>query len=186
MCSSDLSTVLTPTTAEGWPYSEDECERQRDALLRRLVLRLGQPTTGPGGRYVLKFSSYCAMRLDLIRALWPRVPVVFLVRDPVEVMVSNFSRGSAWQGIWRRPVQASEMFGWVENSAAMSREEFSARVIGRLCHMATLYRGAPSLVMDYRELVSGGWRRILGFLGYPAPDLLEQAAIDEEIGRAHV
>ena len=75
------------------------------------------------------------------------------------------------------------MFGWVENSAAMSREEFSARVIGRLCHMATLYRGAPSLVMDYRELVSGGWRRILGFLGYPAPDLLEQAAIDEALSR---
>ena len=174
-----VSALLTPTSESCWPYAEPARESRRDQLLRRMVHRLGQPPALADGRYVLKLSSYCTMRLELLRALWPQVPVIFLVRDPVEVMVSNFRGGSAWLRIWQRPRQARSMFGWAEDSTSMSREEFAARVFGRLCETVLLHKGPRTLVMDYRELIADGWGRIASFLQMPAPDAKEQARIQD-------
>ena len=127
----------------------------------------------------MKFTSYSATRMAVIRALWPQVPVVFLVREPEEVMASNLDRSPAWMKLFQKPRQARNVFGWADDIRPATREEFSARAYGQLCNSAMLYKGQPSLVMDYRELVSGGWKRIFAFLGFDSLDENEKLRIAE-------
>ena len=174
-----VTTLLTPYFEDVWPYAFDEWEQKRDQLLLQMMQRLGQPPAGSASRYVVKFTSYSATRMAIIRALWPQVPIVFLVREPEEVMASNLERSPVWMKLFQNPRQARNVFGWAEDISPATREEFSARAFGRLCESALLHKGQPSLVMDYRELVSGGWNRIFAFLGFDALDEQEKHRITE-------
>ncbi len=170
--------LLAPFSEGVWSCAAHEWEHKRNLLLRQMVHWLGQPPQGPAGQYIVKFTSYSAMRMALIRALWPEVPIVFLVRDPAEVVVSNMQRSPGWMGLWQRPRQARSVFAWPEDSSAMSREEFLARALGCVCQAASTQSGNPTLVMDYRDLIAGGWGQILAFLGMDPPDAGERLRID--------
>ena len=171
--------LLGPYSSKLWPCTEAEWAPKRDALLRQMMQRLGQPPTGSATRYIVKLASYSAMRMEVIRALWPDVPVLFLVRDPAEVIVSNMGRRPAWMKLLQRPAQTRNVFGWAEKNHPASVEEFCARAFGELCDSTLRNMGANSLVMDYRELIEGGWSRAFAFLGLDAPDAGEQARIEE-------
>lgn len=84
--------LLGPYSARLWPCTEAEWAAKLDALLLEMMQRLGQPATGSANRYIVKLASYGAMRMEMIRALWPDVSILFLVRDPAEVMVSDLGR----------------------------------------------------------------------------------------------
>ena len=174
-----VTALLTPYFEDVWPYAADEWEQKRDQLLLQMMQRLGQPPTGSASRYVVKFTSYSATRMAIIRVLWPQVPIVFLVREPEEVMASNLDRSPLWMKLFQKPRQARNVFGWAEDIRPATREEFIARAYGQLCESATLHKAQPSLVMDYRELVSGGWNRIFAFLGFGALDEQEKLRIAE-------
>jgi hypothetical protein len=177
-----VTSLLTPYFEDVWPYAADEWEQKRDQLLLQMMQRLGQPPKAPVGsasRYIVKFTSYSAARMTVIRALWPQVPIVFLVREPEAVIASNLDRSPVWMKLFQNPRQARNVFGWTDDIRAATREEFAARAYGQLCQSATLHKGQPSLVMDYRELVSGGWNRIFEFLGFGALDENEKLRIEE-------
>lgn len=177
-----VTSLLTPYIDDVWPYAADDWEQKRDHLLVQMMQRLGQPPKPPVGsasRYIVKFTSYSATRMAVIRALWPQVPIVFLVREPEEVMASNMDRSPVWMKLFQNSRQARNVFGWAEDVRPASREDFAARAFGQLCQSATLHKGQPSLVMDYRELVSGGWNRIFEFLGFDALDDNEKLRIEE-------
>lgn len=178
-----VTALLAPLEAGVWPYAPVEWQARRDLLLRRMVERLGQPSLPGASRYVIKFTSYSAMRMGVLRALWPQVPVIFLVRDPVEVLVSNLRRSPGWMHLWQRPRQAASVFGWRESSTDMPREEFLARAYGSLCQTASRHIEAPSLVLDYRELLADGGQRVMAELGLGRPDAAEQTRIDAALGR---
>ena len=174
-----ITALLSPYSEKLWPYTAQEWAQTRDQLLRQMMQRLGQPPLGSASRYIVKFTSYSAARMDVIRVLWPQVPIVFLVRDPAEVMVSNLNRAPGWMKLAERPDQARIVFGWTDESYPASREEFCARAFGQLCHSAMLYKGPQSMVMDYQELISGGWNRVFAFLGIDGPDADTQLRIAE-------
>ena len=174
-----IMALLAPYSKSLWPYTAEEWGRKRDQLLRQMMQRLGQPSLGFASRYIVKFTSYSAARMDIIRALWPQVPIVFLVRDPAEVMVSNLHRAPAWMSLMERPRQARAVFGWTDDINPTSREEFCARAFGQLCHSAILHKGPQSMVMDYEELVAGGWSRVFAFLGLDTPNADERLRIAE-------
>lgn len=174
-----VTSLLTPYFEDVWPYAADEWEQKRDELLLQMMQRLGQSPVGSASRYIVKFTSYSATRMAIIRALWPQVPMVFLVREPEEVMASNLDRSPVWMKMFQKPRQARNVFGWADDIRPATREEFAARAYGQLCESATFHKGQPSLVMDYQELVSGGWNRIFAFLGFGALDDQEKVRIAE-------
>lgn len=171
-----FTALLTPV---GSRYKQDQLAQhtqQRHALLRQVSHSLGQNPVGETTPYYIKCTSYSAMRLDLIRSVWPLVPIIFLTRDPVEVMVSNLNRPPGWIKAWKNPSQAASIFGWPENTGLLTQEEFLARSFGSICHAALKHLGVPSLVLDYRDLThNDGWGRVLRFLGLNAPDTAAQA-----------
>jgi len=64
-------------------------EEQRILWLRGMVSALGQPRAGGERHLFVKFDSWHAFDLPLIRKAFPEVPWIFLFRDPVEVLVSQ-------------------------------------------------------------------------------------------------
>ena len=74
------------------------------ALLRKLIPILGYACMQEPReqQYVIKFSSWCVLAIDLIKAAFPEVPCVFIYRDPREVMPSLHRVCSKRGGLFRR------------------------------------------------------------------------------------
>lgn len=161
-----LTELLAPYSAELWPDTRDGWPWHRDALLHSTMRIYGQPRRGTERRYVVKFTSWNSLHIATVRALWPEVPALFLYRDPIEVIVSNLRSPPGWLQLKQWPARAALVFGWSpEAIAAMTREEYCARVLARFCEGAAHPAGKPTMFVDYRELDGTMLARIAEFFG---------------------
>ncbi len=153
------------------PAPDDERIRR----LRLAVRALGRRRTGAERAYVLKLDPWATYDLPLLRRAFPDTPWLFLSRDPVEVLVSHRLQS----GMQMLPtVVPPELFGTDLGTASMlSFEEYGALVLGAGCRQALAYRDEHALFLDYRELRSGGFERVLDWFGIDAGDA-ERAAMD--------
>lgn len=148
---------------------------RRVALLRALFSALAQPRSGGETRFVVKLDAWNVVALPLIREAFPDVPWLYLYRDPAEIAVSQ----------WRAP-GAHVVPGILGPAAALvppdvartlPREEFIARVIGRLLEAGALHcavdGGRP---VHYEELVSAVETRLATLLGVD-PDCVDRDAM---------
>ena len=109
------------------PDADDATRRDR---LRALVSALAQPRSGGESRFVVKFDAWNIVDLPLVRAAFPATPWIFLYRDPVEIVASQ----------WRQPgahtvpgmLGPASAIMPTEDARRMTREEYVARVIGRI------------------------------------------------------
>jgi hypothetical protein len=86
--------------------------------------------------------------LPLFRALWPGVPCLIMIRDPLEVMVSNLEKPASWF----LDLRPTSMTPEPEQEAMDCWLERGAREIGRLCAemLGNLYDSC--VVMDAASL----------------------------------
>jgi hypothetical protein len=131
------------------------------AELLRLTIRALGRNHGPDARHlILKFNSWNVLRAEVIHALFPDTPLVWLQRDPLEVLASHAegpAGWTAWQGVVHSAVSS---FGLtVEEARAMSAGHFRLHAIGALYRAVSASR-LPWLVVDYRELPDALWERI--------------------------
>ena len=134
-------------------------EPTRAEWLRWMVSALGQKRSGLETRYFIKFDSPTVIALPFIRRVFPGVPWIFLYRDPEEVLISHM----------REPAAAMSP-GFVTDAAvieapltsvmSMGREEYAARVIGRLCEHAVLGMDDHGLLVNYTQLPEAVWGNI--------------------------
>jgi len=138
---------------------------QRIDWLRWAVSALGQRRTGAEQHYFIKLDGRSTAHLPFVRQAFPEVPWIFLYRDPVEVMVSNL-RGPSAATI--PGVVGLELMGLpLSQVAAMSMEEYAARVLGVLCESAA--RSLPDTLgkpIHYRQLPDAVWEALPAHLGY--------------------
>jgi hypothetical protein len=140
--------------------------------LRRMVAALGPIRRGDEKRLFIKFDSWNALALPLVRRTFPAVPWIFLYRNPVEVLVSHM-RQSGEQTV---PGELGRtLFGLAAAAPPLPREEYAARVLGRICESAAEHRDA-GLLVNYRELGKGLPARLLRHFGIE-PSHSEQAAM---------
>jgi hypothetical protein len=147
----------------------------RSILLRGIVNALGIVRREPTSPYFIKFGCWNLLQLSLIRAVWPGVPWVFMMREPVSVIVSNL-RNRAWLDARTRPA-SRKLLGW--SGAArrrMSDEEFCARAIGLFCHIAAEHLDETGRVIDYSELNADAMANFARRCGVPLTPS-EEAAI---------
>jgi hypothetical protein len=165
------------------PYLCDRWDGIRRASLNALFSLFAHYRTGEPEALVIKLVSLDLLSIQLMRSYWPDVPCVIVIRDPVEVMVTNL-KGRGWMSLKERPEYATELFGWTNlprAAAAMIDEEFCARVLGSFCASAlqVLPSGgdARCMVVDYMDLSPDRMREIAAFFGL---QLREQGkAVDE-------
>lgn len=131
--------IRTPVVPEG----------QRLAWIRALVSVLGR-SQGAERRLFVKFDPWHLLALPLIRKAFPEVPWVFLVRDPLEVLVSQASSPGSQFVVGPLP---PELFGLdLATAAAAPASEYSGRVLDFLLEAAGQHLDDAGLIVDYRHL----------------------------------
>ena len=164
------------------PYLRESWERSRAELLQSLFSLFAHYRTGEAEALVVKFVSLDILSIRLVRACWPDVPCVIVIRDPVEVMVTSI-KGRGWMSFKDHPDVARELFGWSDLPRpveAMIDEEFCARVLGSFCEaaLASVRAGGHEkcMILDYADLNPDRMRATAAFFGLELP---ENAAVED-------
>ena len=71
-------------------------EDQQAVWLRSIVRAIGQGGATGQGAYVLKLDCAHVMELRLFQRAFPKVPWIFLYRDPIEILASHASQPAEW------------------------------------------------------------------------------------------
>ena len=121
-------------------------------FLRGVVHALGQRRLGSEQHLFVKFACCSFDQIARITRIWPRVPWVFLYRDPVETIVSNTSNVPPWLLDNDRRVLASITGASPAEVAEMKLEELCARTIGSFFSSAHRVAGLNSMLVNYNQL----------------------------------
>jgi hypothetical protein len=130
----------------------------------------------------IKFSCCSVSQLERISRIWPRVPWVFLYRDPVETIVSNVSNPPAWLLDEDHRVLAHITGSSPAHVAEMQIEELCARSIGSFFATAHTLANDNSMLLNYNQLSLPVISGILNFFNVrPSPMELERIASGSRI-----
>jgi hypothetical protein len=141
----------------------------KDSLLRGAVAAFGQRRVGDETGLVVKFSSWQIRWLGTFRQLWPDVPFVVMVRDPLEVVVSCLRKPPGWMKFKNNSEVAGILFNWNrEQLLDMSDECFCARVIAEYIKSATGHVGPLCKVFNYSDLTVASLLDLASFFGINA------------------
>jgi hypothetical protein len=157
----DQSISLT----KSWPID------RRSALLRDVIGASAQPRRATERHLVIKMVVVMNTELGPFNLAFPKVPWLFVYRDPVEIMVSVLRQPPAFVHYWRQyPEHAAERFGVpAMANRAMSTEEFVARVLGRFCALiieaSKMAAPGKCLTVSYRRLPDAIWETIAPHFG---------------------
>jgi hypothetical protein len=150
---SALSTVASPGFFHGSFLPDRDWPLMRQRLLSGLVSIYGHHDVATDPHVVIKWIPFGLLQMALIRSVWPTVPVAVLIRDPVEVMVSNIERPPAF------------MLGWRLESNEALLPEYCARSLGLLYSAAFHQADDTCLVLDYEQLTTNAIATLAAFFG---------------------
>lgn len=137
-------------------------------FLRATVKALAQRRTGNESRLFIKFSCCGVSQLKQISRIWPRVPWIFLYRDPIETIVSNMTTVPAWLIDPDHRILAHITGVAPEAIAEMSLAERCARSIGSFYSTAHRLAHRNSMLLNYQHLSVPALTGILKFFGVSA------------------
>jgi len=145
-----------------------------EPVLRSAVRALAR-VQRPGERHcILKLSSQMTRFLPEIRRAFPKAPVIWLQRQPAEIVESNISNPPGR----RSSIPAEKMTDWLIRRVTLA---FMA---------ATAFVDDQVQVLDYRDLPDGAWSRIADIMGFdPAASLARMHDItrrDAKTGKPYV
>jgi hypothetical protein len=136
------------------------------AFLRGAVSSLGQRRLGNERHYFIKFSSTSILQFPRLRKIWPKVPALFLYRDPIEVIISNLQNIPEWMTVESNPKTSAAVVGLrQEDLALLGPEEFCARALGRFYAAASSGMDENTLLCNYHELSPETLLRLVEFFG---------------------
>ncbi|MEA3032971.1 MAG: hypothetical protein QOH86_987, partial [Sphingomonadales bacterium] len=115
-------------------------------------------------------DSWHTLALPLFRAAFPKVPWVFLYRNPIEILVSQMRQ----RGPQTVPQLIPPAFYGLDAAPDVPAEDYCARVLERIA-AAALDHAEGGLAVDYSELPAAVEARILPHFGV-SPDPAEAGA----------
>jgi gluconate kinase len=148
--SSSLLTIAEAPSIDGVLRGPAPAE-DRVRWLRSVVTAVGQSRRPTQRQLVVKLDAWHAGEMALVRRAFPRVPFLFVYRDPVEVMVSHTVQRGAHMIPGALPAAT---FGIApDDLAELSLLEYGARVLAHICTSALDQRDDPLLTfVNHRDL----------------------------------
>ena len=146
-------------------------------FVRAVVNALAQHQNTDQQRVFIKFSCCSVSQLDRITRIWPRVPWIFLYRDPIETIVSNVTNPPAWLLDEDRRILAHITATSTAQVTEMSLEELCARSIGSFFSTAYTLANDNSMLLNYNQLSLSVICNVLRFFG-AEPTAAERDAIN--------
>jgi hypothetical protein len=183
------TSILLPQGYRMGPHVRDRWNHTSRELLNALFTVYAHCRGEAAQPLVINLPSISTLCFPLVRAWWPDVPCLFLIRDPVEVMVANLqgNRNFGWMVLKQAPDRVRELFGWPDppaRIAAMSDEEFGARVLAQFMQSALeAIDGGGCMILDHENLTPSHLREVAAFfsLKLPAADAPLLAALHSHI-----
>lgn len=154
------------------PYPLHLWQRAQAMLLESMARIFAHYRTGQTERLIIKFVSWNLLSISIVRSIWPTAPCLILIRDPVEVAVSNLQNHGGWMRFRACPQNAIELFGWGSldlQVAQMDNTEYCARIIGALCEAATQFVDDNCKILDYEHLNINTIGETAAFFGISLP-----------------
>jgi len=132
-----------------------------------------------GSRYFVKFACTSILQVKALRRTWPNIPFLILVRNPIEITVSNLRNRPQWMNVDSNPAAAAAIVGAeIKQLEIIADEEFCARALGRYYAAAESVAGdRRTQIIDYSQLSVQTLLRILAWFGVK-PSALETASIE--------
>lgn len=126
-------------------------DERRVEWLRWMINAFGQKRNIEERHLYIKFDSWSALDLSLIEQAFPRVPWIFLYRNPIEVIVSHIRQ----RGMQMIPGVVKQILPELNltDAVRMPSEEYCARVLARICE--TILANLPNrnaLLVNYTQL----------------------------------
>ncbi len=136
-------------------------------LLRRMIRALGRKRFDDDRRYVLKLSSWNVRHLTVFRRAFPEAPIVWVQRDPAEVMASLLADPPSWLKPRGVGLLAPLLFGIDGDEAGrLGPAPYAARALASLLRAASpLADDDSALIVDYVDLPGAIWTTVADFLG---------------------
>ena len=133
---------------------------EQTELLRLIIRAMGRNRGAEARHLIVKFSSWNVLAAKLIHRAFPDTPMIWLQRDPLDVVASQSGKPAGWT-TWKDAADpALAMFGLtIQEARAMSAARF------RLHAIEALYRSVyeaklPWQVIDYAELPGALWEKV--------------------------
>jgi hypothetical protein len=168
-----IERAFKPRVFERYPLQREAYQAQRELLANSVLSRYAHQPGGGSLRLVIKSCAVDMMQIPLIRSIWPDVPSVVLIRDPLEVLVSNLSKAAGWCDRRNRAEAHLRTFGpeWGD-LGEIAVEEYLARGVGSFCEAALRSIDERCKVVDYANLSLPTIYKIADFFGIrmPAPE----------------
>jgi hypothetical protein len=138
--------------------------------LRAMVGALSQQRAGGEQAFYLKLDCWHVHQIDLIRLAFPNAPLIFVYRNPIEVMVSHARMPAAWTipGLLHPLVLQLQPEDWDPTKM----DAYCAKALASICkgghHAAQRYGG---LLVNYSELPQAMYGRVFDHFRLPGEDI---------------
>ncbi len=120
-------------------------------------------------RLIVQTGMAAVTRLRAVRSMWPTVPCVMLIRDPLEVAVSNLQTPPKALLEWYD--EPSKCFFPVPGEVpARGIEEFCAWLVGPICSEALEQLDDKCMLLDYRDLTPAAALRVAEYFSVRLSD----------------
>jgi hypothetical protein len=121
-------------------------------------------------KVVIKCNASSLLCMSTLRSVWPDIPFVVNIRDPLEVMVSNLQLPAGWVRAKNVPLGTRTLFGWdAAEVHRMSDEEYCARGLAAFYEAGLRQLDAGCRVVDYQDLGDPLFREIAADAGISLP-----------------
>jgi hypothetical protein len=143
--------------------------RHKDAasLLRSVVMLLGNRISSNRKPYLVKFSSWNLLQISHVLSIWPQVPWVLVYRGPGEIAASILERSVGWMKGYDSEERRRDFGIDISSSAALTREEYIAKVLGLLYREAQAAIASAAAVVPYERITVDVFSAISGLFGEP-------------------
>jgi hypothetical protein len=164
-----IGALFGPEVFRRSPFDVDEWEGARKMLLDCMLSIYGNHSS-PDPKPIIKCNGTNILHMSIMRAVWPEVPFLILIRKPADVVISVLDRPAGWVDLRRNPAQAAKTFGWEGLSVEeMSAEEYCARVVGRYCEAALYTLDDKCRVLDYENINNRRVEQVADFFHLDLP-----------------
>ncbi|MHB2032748.1 MAG: hypothetical protein ACYCVE_05160, partial [Gemmatimonadaceae bacterium] len=160
-----LNILLTP---DAWQWQDGLPGSERGRCLTTFAHLYGCAVDYAEG-IVLKFCSWNILSWRIVRAAWPDIPCVVVIRDPLEVLASNVAKMPDWVVHRAVPVAQTDTFGWPGYAArVLSTDEYVGRVLARYFEAAAELAQSGATLISYEDMTTSSIQNVARLFGTTA------------------
>jgi hypothetical protein len=159
-----IGVLFRPSVFRDSPFPEEGWDEARKMFLDAVATIYSHRASEPYSRLIIKCHAINLMSIRMIRASWPETPSLIVIRDPLEVIVSNFAKPARWLQWKDDQTTARRVFGWPDDDGEeLSAEDYSARGLGSFFDSAIRAVDDNCKIIDYSNIDSTNLQKIAAF-----------------------